>query len=497
MYDLLIIGGGINGTGIARDAAGRGLKVLLCEKDDLASATSSASSKLVHGGLRYLESYEFRLVRESLGERETLLEIAPHLIWPLRFVLPVMPGMRPAWLLRIGLFVYDHLAKRSFLPGTKTLDLRACPQGYPLQDRLTKGFEYSDCWADDSRLTVLNAVDAAELGAEIETRTECVALGRATDKWTATLRSADGVRRHVEARIVINAAGPWVNDVLGKFGRNAHNQGVRLVKGSHIVTKRLFDGDHVYIFQSTDDRVIFAIPYEHDYTLIGTTEKEWLLGEGKIEISSEETDYLCETASRYFKTPVKPSDVVWSYAGVRPLFDDRNESASVVTRDYVFDLDNADGSLAPSLSIYGGKLTTYRKLAEQALGKLASFFPGMSPEWTHTQPLPGGDFPAADRDSLPTAMAARFPWLPASQCARMAQAYGTRMPNVIGSAKSLDQLGAHFGGGLFEAEVLYLREHEFALTADDILWRRSKLGLHLSDIEQAKLLAWTRERQAA
>jgi glycerol-3-phosphate dehydrogenase len=491
MYDLLVIGGGINGVGIARDAVGRGLKVMLCEQNDLASGTSSASSKLVHGGLRYLESYEFRLVREALGERETLLHIAPHLIWPLRFVLPVMPGMRPAWMLRVGLFIYDHLAKRSILPGTTTLNLRTNPKGKPLKEALTKAFEFSDCWADDARLTVLNAVDAAERGATVETRTKCLSLDRAADHWTATLKHEDGARQEVTARVIINAAGPWVEEVLGTFGHRANSRGIRLVKGSHIVTKRLFEGDHVYMFQSPDGRVIFAIPYENDHTLIGTTEQEWAFGQGKVEISPAETAYLCDTANRYFKKPITPADVVWSYAGVRPLFDDKSDSASVVTRDYVFDLDI---DRAPILSIYGGKLTTYRKLAEQAVDKLASYFPAMLSPWTHSKPLPGGDFVVGTLDAE---LATRYPWMPAGLLARLAQAYGTRVAQIIGAAKSLDQLGQHFGAGLYEAEVSYLRDHEFAQTADDIVWRRSKLGLRMSTAEMAELEAWTPLRQAA
>ncbi len=496
MYDLLIIGGGINGVGIARDAAGRGLKVMLCEKDDLASATSSASSKLVHGGLRYLESYEFRLVRESLGERETLLNIAPHLIWPLRFVLPIMPGMRPAWMLRIGLFLYDNLAKRSFLPGTKALNLRASLQGAPLQERLRKGFEYSDCWADDARLTVVNAVDAKERGADICTRTECVALDRAVDRWTATLCQPDGATRTVDARIIVNAAGPWVEEILGQIGNRSNSQGVRLVKGSHIVTKRLYEGDHAYIFQSADGRVIFAIPYEHDYTLIGTTECDWTIEQGKPEISATEIDYLCATASDYFKQPITPSDIVWSYSGVRPLFDDKSESASVVTRDYVFDLDTAQGELAPALSIFGGKLTTYRKLAEHAMDKLSVCLPGLREGWTTSAPLPGGDFSPTETGALLAAHQAQFPWLPAPQVARMTQAYGTRLPRVMGEATSVEQLGQHFGAGLYEAEVRHLRDAEFAQSAEDVLWRRSKLGLRLSDGERQALAGWSGWRRA-
>ncbi len=487
MYDLLVIGGGVNGTGIARDAAGRGLKVLLCEKNDLASATSSSSSKLIHGGLRYLESYEFRLVREALAEREVLLNLAPHIIWPLRFVLPVEKGMRPAWMLRAGLFLYDHLARRAVLPGTKTLNLRRCLQGAPLHPHFAKGFEYSDCWADDARLVVLNAVDAAERGAVIATRTECLSLDRSPDKWTATLKAAGGAPYQVDARVIVNAAGPWVDDLLGRMGRRANRGNLRLVKGSHIVTRKLFEGDHAYIFQSPDGRVIFAIPYEEDFTLIGTTEQDWSLDQGEVRISSEETAYLCETINRYFTKAITSDDVIWSYAGVRPLFDDQNESASVVTRDYVFDLDADNDRLAPALSIFGGKLTTYRKLAEQAVEKLTPYFGDIAPSWTAAAPLPGGDFNPAEIAALQAKHHARWPWLPDAQSQRMTKAYGTRLAQVIGDAGSLQELGQDFGAGLYTAEVNYLKTHEFAQTAEDIIWRRSKLGLRLNAEEQMAL----------
>jgi glycerol-3-phosphate dehydrogenase len=495
MYDLMVIGGGINGVGIARDAAGRGLKVLLVEKDDLANGTSSASSKLVHGGLRYLETYEFRLVREALAERETLMRMAPHLIWPLRFVLPVMPGMRPAWMLRIGLFLYDHLAKRSFLPGTKTINLRNSPKGAPLKKFLTKGFEYSDGWADDSRLTVLNAVDAAAHGADIRTRTQCQSLVRRKHHWTASLRNNDGGQYTVEAKVLVNAAGPWVEQILAQFGGGSNRSKIRLVKGSHIVVAKMFEGDHVYIFQSADGRVIFAIPYENDFTLIGTTDLEYDFAQGKVAITPEETTYLCDAVNEYFTTQITPDDVVWTYSGVRPLFDDQNESASVVTRDYVFDLNKGDGDQAPILSIYGGKLTTYRELAERAVDKLQIFFPNMKGHWSQKQPLPGGDFPPTGHSKLEAEFADQVPWLPAGQRQRMAQAYGTHAVDVIGSAKSMSDLGQHFGGGLFEVEVEYLCAHEFAQTADDILWRRSKLGLRLTNEEQDDLRAWFETRQ--
>jgi glycerol-3-phosphate dehydrogenase len=493
-YDLLVIGGGINGTGIARDAVGRGLKVALCERGDLAGATSSASSKLIHGGLRYLESYEFRLVREALGERETLLNIAPHIIWPLRFVLPVTPGMRPAWMLRVGLFIYDYLAKRNILPGTKTLNLRRCLQGQSLKESLTKAFEYSDCWADDARLVALNAVDASERGAKVMTRTECTELKRGATHWTATLMSDTGVRKTLQARAIVNAAGPWVDDIMGKFGQKSNTGHLRLVKGSHIITKKLFEGEHAYIFQSPDKRVIFAIPYETDFTLIGTTEQNWVMGQGKIEISESETNYLCETASSYFKKPVTRNDIVWSYAGVRPLFDDKNKSASVVTRDYVFQLDDDNAEAAPILSIFGGKLTTYRKLAEHAMDKLAAYYSTLKPAWTNNAPLPGGDFTAALRGKYFQNLAKLYPWLPSLNLARLAQSYGTRLPMLIGNACKLSDLGRDFGAGLYEAEIDYLCKVEFAQSAEDILWRRTKLGLRLSALEQADLSEWFKAR---
>ncbi len=477
-YDLLVIGGGINGVGIARDAAGRGLKVLLCEKGDLAGATSSASSKLVHGGLRYLETYEFRLVRESLGERETLLGMAPHIIWPLRFVLPIMPGMRPAWMLRIGLFLYDNLARRSLLKATTSLNLRTCLQGESLRPELRKGFEYSDCWVDDARLVVLNAVDAAERGAVIATRTACVGLERGAGAWTAQLQSESGQERKISAKIVVNAAGPWVEEVLGLTGKRPNASKVRLVKGSHIVTRRLYDGEHAYIFQSRDGRVIFALPYEQDFTLIGTTDEEWSLDLGKPEISDAETDYLIAAVNGYFKAPITRDDIVWSYAGVRPLFDDKESAASVVTRDYVFDLDDQSGDAAPILSIFGGKLTTYRKLADNAMERLAPYFSGLSPSWTAHKPLPGGEDGGRNES---------YAWMPEAQLARMQRTYGARLSTLVGSAKSLSDLGRHFGADRYEADVSYLRTHEFARTAEDILWRRTKLGLRLSREAQADL----------
>jgi glycerol-3-phosphate dehydrogenase len=485
MLDMLVIGGGINGVGIARDAAGRGLHVMLCEKDDLASHTSSASSKLIHGGLRYLETYEFRLVRESLGEREILLRAAPHVIWPMRIVLPLLSGMRPAWMIRIGLFIYDHLAKRAVLPGTSALNLRNCKQGAPLKTALRKGFEYSDCWADDARLVVINAIDAAERGAAIRTRTECIAMQRHAGHWTVTMRDETGERSDVKTRLIVNAAGPWVEKIQGQYGGLQNTSAVRLVKGSHIVTRRLFEGAHGYIFQAADGRVIFAMPYEDDFTLIGTTDIEWELDSGPVEISDEETRYLCDAVNEYFETPISPADIVWSYAGVRPLYDDHASSAKVVTRDYVFNLDGDGVRSAPILSVFGGKLTTYRKLAEHAMDRLASFFPEAATPWTRSAPLPGGDFAIEGIERLRADVSARYPWIARAQVRRMVQAYGTRIFHVLGDAKSADELGKDYGAGLCEAEIAYLIRHEFARCADDILWRRSKLGLKMSAQETA------------
>ncbi len=486
-YDLLVIGGGINGAGIARDAAGRGLSVLLCEKDDLAGATSSSSTKLIHGGLRYLEYYEFRLVREALKERERLLAIAPHIIWPLRFVLPHTEGLRPRWLLRVGLFLYDHLARLKSLPGSAAVALRGSPYGAPLRPDLTTGFVYSDCWVEDSRLVVLNAVDAAARGATVRTRTAVVAARRVGGRWQATLRDKAGVEQEVSARIVVNAAGPWVSETLGgTLGVDAE-AAVRLVKGSHIVTRRLYEGEHAYIFQNPDGRIVFAIPYEREFTLIGTTDVPHEAAPGPVTISPEETAYLCESVDRFFARAVTPDDVVWSYSGVRPLFDDAAKNASAVTRDYVLDVHDAGGA-APVLSVFGGKITTYRRLAEHALEKLAPYLPqGLAPAWTADTPLPGGAMPNADFERWYAWFRAEARFLPERLAHRLARDYGTRALAILGDAKTLADLGEDFGAGLTRAEVDYLVAHEWARQADDILWRRSKLGLHLSH-EQAERL---------
>lgn len=485
-FDLLVIGGGINGAGIARDAAGRGLKVCLVEKADLAGATSSASTKLVHGGLRYLEQYEFRLVRESLIERERLLTIAPHIVWPLRFVLPHDRGLRPRWLLRLGLFLYDHIGGRKLLPPARSVDLTLPPHSGVLEPRLTHGFEYSDCWVDDARLVVLNAVDAQERGADIRTRTECTALARGHDQWEARLKGPQGVQE-VTARMVVNAAGPWVDQMLARAlpGRNSAH--LRLVKGSHLIMPRLYDGDHCYIFQNRDGRIVFAIPYERDFTLIGTTDGAFEGDPTGIDISQEEADYICDAVNEYLAIDVSPDQAVASYAGVRPLYDDAAASNSTVTRDYVFELDRGWNGKAPALlSIFGGKITTYRKLAEHALNKLEA--PGAS--WTATAPLPGGDIPGLDFESFVAAQADAYPWLPAANVRRLARAYGTRMMQVLGDAQGLADLGQSFGGGLTAAEAIYLIHHEYARSANDVLWRRSKLALHLTENECARLSLW-------
>jgi len=492
-YDLLVVGGGINGAGIARDAAGRGLSVLLCEQDDLASHTSSASTKLIHGGLRYLEYKEFGLVRKALQERETLLRAAPHIMWPLRFVMPHMPNLRPAWLIRIGLFLYDHLAKRELLPGSRGIDMRRHAAGAPLVDSIRRGFVYSDGWVDDARLVVLNALDAKERGAEILTRTKLVSAERRSDEWEARLQQPDGAIRVVRACAIANAAGPWVGDVLhGALGRGAHHS-VRLVKGSHIVTRRLFDHDHAYIFQNPDKRIIFAIPYERDFTLIGTTDVEYTSDPARVAIDRDETQYLCDSINRYFKRKISPADVHWTYSGVRPLLEDENAAnASAVTRDYRLEMDDGEG--APLLSVFGGKITTFRKLAEEAGDMLCRALDRDAPAWTAGAPLPGGDIANAKFDAFADAFAKRHRWLPAPLARRYARAYGTRAARVVGNAQSLADLGAEIVPGLFEAELRYLRDTEWATCAQDVLWRRSKLGLHVApgtlDAASAALDAW-------
>ena len=493
-FDLAIIGGGINGAGIARDAAGRGLSVVLLEQGDLAQGTSSASTKLIHGGLRYLEHYEFRLVREALREREILLRMAPHIVWPLRFVLPHHPGLRPWPLIRLGLFLYDHLGGRRLLPPTRTLDLRRDPAGETLQPQYRRGFEYSDCWVDDARLVVLNARDATDRGADIRTRTRCVTAWREAAGWRLGLRDAAGAESEISARAVINAAGPWVSGVLsGVLHQNAPST-IRMVKGSHIVVRRHFSHDRCYIFQNADGRVCFAIPYEDDFTLIGTTDEDFCGDPANAAITPAEEAYLLDAVSGYLREPVGAADIVWRYAGVRPLRDDGASSAQQATRDYVLELDAPQG-LAPALSVFGGKITTYRKLAEAALAQLAPFFPAMTRNWTEGSHLPGGDFPCNEAPAVARDLQRRFPFLPPALTHRLVRSYGTQAAGMLGCAASLRDLGQDFGGGLHEAEVLWLMRQEWAQNAADILWRRSKLGLRLGAGQVEALQQWMEARQ--
>jgi glycerol-3-phosphate dehydrogenase len=494
MYDIAIVGGGIHGCGIARDAAGRGLSVLLAEKADLASGTSSASTKLIHGGLRYLEHYAFRLVREALSEREVLLSMAPHIIRPLRFVLPHHRGLRPAWLIRLGLFLYDHLGGRSLvLPASKAVDLRRAPAGRPLQARFTRGFEYSDCWVDDARLVVLNAMDAAARGADIRVRTEVVSARRDKGRWLVELRdTASGRSATVEARALVNATGAWVAETSAQRIEARPVAGVRLVKGSHIVVPKLFDHDSAYIFQNDDRRIVFAIPYERDFTLIGTTDVDCAGGIDNLAISREEIDYLCAAVNAYFSTGIAPSDVVWSYAGVRSLHDDGRASAQDTTRDFVLEVDGKPGE-PPLISIVGGKITTFRRVSEEALCLLLSLLPNRAgPPWTRGAPLPGGDFACNDRGRLTRELAAAVPFLGAAASDRLVRTYGTVAQAMLAGAARAEDLGLHFGASLYEREVRYLIDKEWAVTADDILWRRTKLGLRLTEDERRRLQDWLR-----
>lgn len=489
MIDLLVIGGGINGAGIARDAAGRGLKVVLCEKDDLAQGTSSRSGKLVHGGLRYLEYYEFRLVREALIEREVLLNAASHIIWPMRFVLPHSPGDRPAWLVRLGLFLYDHLGGRKKLPGTRDINLRQDPEGAPILDSYTKAFEYSDCWVDDARLVVLNAVGAAEKGAEVLTRTACVSARREDGAWTVDLRDeSTGAQRTLRAKAIANAGGPWVNDIIGRVAGSNSSRTVRLVKGSHIIVPKFWQGDHAYLVQNHDKRVIFINPYEGDKALIGTTDIPFDGEPEDVAASQDEIDYLIAAVNRYFKEKLRSEDVIESFSGVRPLFDDGAGNPSAVTRDYVFDLDETGG--APLLNIFGGKITTYRKLSEHAMEKVAHLFPSMGGGWTSNAPLPGGDIPEADFIQFVEQLRSAHPWLPRDLGWHYARLYGARTSMILKDATSLEGLGQLFGANLYEAEVRYLVQHEWAMHADDVLMRRTKHGLHMTADERERFERW-------
>ncbi|RDI27504.1 homodimeric glycerol 3-phosphate dehydrogenase (quinone) [Pseudacidovorax intermedius] len=505
--DVLVVGGGINGCGIARDLAGRGFKVVLCEQDDLAAHTSSASTKLIHGGLRYLEYYEFSLVRKALAEREVLLKSAPHIMWPLRFVMPHDPAMRPAWMIRAGLFLYDHLAKREVLPGSRSVDLRRHPAGAPLKSRYKRGFVYSDGWVDDARLVVLNALDARARGAQILTGTRCVAARRGTEGWLCTLETADHAARAVQAKALVNAAGPWAEAFLRGAatpagGESLAKRSLRLVQGSHIVVPRMFQHDHAYIFQNPDQRIIFAIPYQQDFTLIGTTDLELEGHDPRAgRITPGEIDYLCEQASRYFERAVTPADVVWTYSGVRPLLDDASGDPSAVTRDYLLE---RHIEAAPLLSVWGGKITTFRKLAEDAADAVGEMLNDRRPAWTETAPLAGGDLaswlPVESRRLPPDAQFERFvqevqrrhPWLDAALARRWSRAYGTRIAQVLGDAAAMADLGAAVAPGVFERELRYLADEEWARTGDDVLWRRSKLGLHLDPSQREAVAAWMR-----
>ena len=497
IFDLAIIGGGINGCGLARDAAGRGWSTFLCDMGDLGGGTSSRSTKLIHGGLRYLEQYDFRLVREALAEREVLWAIAPHIVRPLRFVLPHQAGLRPQWMLRTGLFLYDHLGGRRRLPGTRVLNLASDAAGRPLKPGIfSTGFEYSDCRVDDARLVVLNARDATERGAQIRTRTRALEAQRSAGTWRLTIADVDcGKRDVIAARVLINAAGPWVEEVATAAAGRQPRGKVRLVQGSHIVVRKLFDHDRAYILQRPDGRIIFAIPYEGDFTLLGTTDRDWFGDPAAVFPSREEIAYLCEAASAAFARSLEPADVVWSYAGVRPLYDDGTSEARAASRDYVLELDREAGA-APLLSIIGGKITTYRRLAEAALRRLAPHLPppqGLPAGWTGATPLPGGDFDPEELPVVIARLAQRYPFLDGAHVVRLAEAYGTRAQRLLGQAKSATDLGRHFGATLTEAEVRYLIDQEWAVTGEDVLWRRSKLGLRLSEAAGAALSAWMGE----
>jgi glycerol-3-phosphate dehydrogenase len=487
--DLLVIGGGVNGAGIARDAAGRGLSVVLAEKGDLAEGTSSRSGKLIHGGLRYLEYYEFRLVREALIEREVLLRAAPHIVWPLRFVLPHSKEQRPAWLVRLGLFLYDHLGGRERLPGTRRLDLRRAPEGAAIRPDYRTAFEYSDCWVDDARLVVLNALDAAARGAEVRVRTAVVSARRADGLWQATLRAADGSTQALRARALVNAAGPWVEQVIGGvLGGNAARR-VRLVKGSHIVVRKFWDGPHAYLLQNDDRRVIFVNPYEGDLCLIGTTDIPYDGAAEDVAIDAAERAYLCRVVNRYMRRQIGHADILHEFSGVRPLYDDNAANPSAVTRDYVFDVEGGEGA-PPLLSVFGGKITTYRRLAEHALQKLAPFFPRMAGDWTRAAPLPGGDMPGADFATWLAAFQRDHAFLSPALAQHYARLYGTRAGALLDGARSLDDLGRHFGGLLYAREAAYLRATEWAQSAEDVLYRRTKHHLHMTPAERDDFAAW-------
>ncbi len=492
-YDLAIIGGGINGAGIARDAAGRGLRVLLLEKDDLASHTSSQSTKLVHGGLRYLEHYEFRLVAEALAEREVLLRAAPHIISPLQFVLPHEPHLRPAWMIRAGLFLYDHLGRRETLPSSFGVRLRGSKWGAGLKPEFERGFVYSDAWVDDARLVVLNAMSARELGADVRTRSRVVGALRENGAWRISFEDPSGIASEAKARALVNAGGPWVKELLDELARSPIDANVRHVKGSHIVVPRVHREEHAYILQNADNRVAFIIPYQGEFSLIGTTDVPVDEFDAPA-ISQVEIEYLCRIANTYLAHPIDAGDVVWSYSGVRPLYDDGSADPADVTRDYVLELDVDVSASAPLLSIFGGKITTYRRLAEAVASELKPFLPGMKGEWTRREPLPGGDLPRGGIAAYERELAARYRWLPESLRTALIHRHGTRTPRLIGEAKDVGELGLHFGHTLYAAEVDYLVAQEWALTAEDVLWRRTKCGLHLDAGARDDVARYLREQ---
>lgn len=485
IYDIAVIGGGINGVGIAADAAGRGLSVFLCEKDDLASHTSSASSKLIHGGLRYLEHKEFRLVREALAEREVLLAKAPHIIRPMRFIMPHRPHLRPAWLIRTGLFFYDHLGKREKLLGSNNVYFK---DDSPLNSAITRGFEYSDCAVDDSRLVVLNAMHAREKGADIVTRTRCLSAQRVEDYWVVELENAQGSFK-IKAKALVNAAGPWVAQFIKQDLQLKSPYGIRLIQGSHIVVPKLYDGDKAFIMQNDDRRIVFAIPYLDQYTMIGTTDREYQGDPSKVQITQAETDYLLEVSNAHFKKQLTQADIIWTFAGVRPLCDDESDNPSAITRDYTLALSQETHDQAPLLSVFGGKLTTYRKLAESAMHQLNPFFPEMKESWTASEALPGGEN-MASAEQLANEIRAQITDVSESLAKRWATSYGSRIWNILGESVSIDQLGLGFGHGLFAKEVDYLCRFEWATTSEDILWRRSKLGLVFAQNEIDSLDAY-------
>lgn len=488
--DLLVIGGGINGAGIARDAAGRGLSVALCEMNDFASATSSASSKLIHGGLRYLEHYEFGLVRKALIEREVLLAAAPHIIKPMRFVLPHHQDLRPAWLLRLGLFLYDYMGGRKVLPSTETVKLATDPRGEALQDQFKKGFEYSDCWVDDARLVILNVMDAANNGAQILKGWRCTSAERQEGVWKVELQSKTGKHQTLRTKALVNASGSWAAELANSFERSGSNrQTLRLVKGSHIVLPQLYDGEHAFTFQESDGRIIFTIPYEKDFTLVGTTDTAFTGDPSNVAIDDEEKQYLCTAVSTYFKKPVSTDQIVWDYSGVRPLVDDGETDASQVTRDYSLKL-STSADEAPLLSVFGGKVTTYRKLAEQALKDLSPWLGGNKQPWTAAAQLPGGDLPGMSRSRFRKMMQAQYDWAEPEMLARLVRQYGTQTTQILGECISEKDLGQYFGNTLYEAELRYLRDREWASTAEDALWRRTKLGLRLTSAEKEMVAAW-------